>query len=193
MRKTVKVIVSSCLVISLSILSGCSQESKNNISDFNYKTDMQIFYNRNGVHIPMTKSDTGYYYVGDDNIVIYVDKDSMEATPLCFKPNCLHDDPSDCDAYFNISDYIPANTYLGTNIQYYEDNLYMVCGEYDESNIEYNTYLMRCDKNGNNRVQLTDYFKHSFYDWFIHRAIFIIPMINLYSVFRFHHPKAHRK
>ncbi len=172
MNKLKKTILFILLSIYIILLPSCSTNNLDNYSNFDYNTDMQIFYHRNGTNVPMTKSDTGYYYVGDDNIVIYVDKESKKATPLCYKPNCLHDDKDTCDAYFNLSEYIPVDMHLGTVIQYHNNYLYMVCGEYDESNIQYHTYLMRCNKDGSERKQITDYFKHSFYDWFIHRGFF---------------------
>ena len=36
-----------------------------------------------GGNAPMTKSDKGYYYIGEDGIVIFIDKETKKATPLC--------------------------------------------------------------------------------------------------------------
>ena len=159
---------------------GCSskQNDDNHIDYINWSTDMQIMYHQGGAYVPMTKSDTGYYYIGDDGIVIYVDKESKKATPLCSKPNCLHDDKGTCDAYFDISEYFvidPMFGCFGTAIQYYDGHLYMICGEYDQSYIEYKTYLLKMDPDGNNQERLTDYFDKAFTDWFIHRGYFYYP------------------
>ena len=164
-------IISSTLYIPV----GCESANKDKTSDFNYATDMQYIYYGGNFNAPITKSDTGYYYVGSDSIIIYVDKESLTATPLCFEPNCLHDNPTECNAYFNIAELLDADYAAGgisTVLQYYNGKLYMVCGEYDKSHIEYNTYLMRCDADGSNREQVTDYFDKPFTQWFIHRGYF---------------------
>ncbi len=172
-----------CIILVLSsilsfTLSGCTNdESKSGFQDtlIDYSTDMQIVYHGSGTVTPMTKSDKGYYYVGDDRIIIYIDGNTQKATPLCAKPDCMHNNPDTCDAYVNLSENISMDSLwgsLGTAIQYYDGYLYMVCGEYDKSMIEYNTYLMKMDKDGTNRQKITDYFDSSFTNWFIHRGYF---------------------
>ena len=165
------------IMISGIFITGCTND-ENNVTDnsesvINYSTDMQITYHTTGANVPMTKSDKGYYYVGGDGIVIFVDKESKKATPLCTKPNCLHDDPESCDAYFNFSLNNTADSAVGvthTVIQYNEGSLYMVCGEYDESYTKYRQYLLKTNTDGTNRERVTDYLEHSFTDWFIHRG-----------------------
>ena len=173
MNRLKKVICISLILGMLTLPSGCDENKTNSSSEFNPETDMQYFYHSGIANTPATKSETGYYYVGDDGIIIYVDKESMSATPLCFEPNCMHDDPEVCNAYFNISENLKPDSAIGTvstAIQYYEGSLYMVCGEYDQSHIEYNTYLIRCDEDGSNCEQITDYFDMNFFQWFIHRG-----------------------
>lgn len=171
--------VLALIMLSGICITGCAKDVNDAADDsesaINYSTDMQITYHTTGSNVPMTKSDKGYYYVGGDGIVIFVDKESKKATPLCTKPNCLHDDPETCDAYFDfsISNLIdPAVGSVTTAIQYNEGSLYMVCGEYDESYIKYNRYLLKADPDGTNRERATDYLEHSFNDWFIHRGYF---------------------
>lgn len=98
----------------------------------------------------------------------------------------MHNDPDTCDAYVNSSENISQDSLwgsLGTAIQYYQGYLYMVCGEYDKSMIEYNTYLMKMDKDGTNRQKVTDYFDSPFTNWFIHQGYFIILTL-LFSEYR---------
>lgn len=159
--------------------AGCAKDA-NSITDssesaINYSTDMQITYHNIGTNVPMTKSDNGYYYVGGDGIVIFVDKESKKATPLCTKPNCMHDDYETCDAYFNFSLSNLIDSAVGassTAIQYNEGSLYMMCGEYDESYVKYNQYLLKVNPDGTNRERATDYLEHSLSDWFIHKGYF---------------------
>ena len=174
-----------CLILALSsifvfTLFGCTNDKSKPISQnalIDYSNDMQITYlcSGGGSSIPATKSDTGYYYIGDDRIIIYIDSKTQKATPLCAKPDCMHNDPDTCDAYVNSSENISQDSLwgsLGTAIQYYQGYLYMVCGEYDKSMIEYNTYLMKMDKDGTNRQKVTDYFDSPFTNWFIHQGYF---------------------
>ena len=172
-----------CIILVLSsvlsfTLSGCTNdENKSVFQDtlIDYSKDMQIVYHGSGTVTPMTKSDKGYYYVGEDRIIIYIDGNTHKAIPLCAKPDCMHDDPDACDAYVNLSENISMDSLwgsLGTAIQYYDGYLYMVCGEYDKSMIEYNTYLMKMDKDGTNRQKITDYFDSLFTNWFIHQGYF---------------------
>ena len=46
--------------------------------EVDYSSDMQIMYLCSGgsTSVPITKSDTGYYYIGEDKILIYIDKES---------------------------------------------------------------------------------------------------------------------
>lgn len=174
-----------CLILAFSsifvfTLFGCTNDKSKPISQnalIDYSNDMQITYlcSGGGSSIPATKSDTGYYYIGDDRIIIYIDSKTQKATPLCAKPDCMHNDPDTCDAYVNSSENISQDSLwgsLGTAIQYYQGYLYMVCGEYDKSMIEYNTYLMKMDKDGTNRQKVTDYFDSPFTNWFIHQGYF---------------------
>lgn len=177
MRRILSGLLSLSLIL-IPIFTGCSYGDKKEISEISfidYNCDMQIVYQGSGATVPMTKSDTGYYYVGEDRIIIYVDGKTKKATPLCSKPNCMHDDPNSCNAYLNISENIAINTLLGsvgTAIQYYDGSIYAVCGEYDNSMIEYKTYLMRMNADGNNREHITDYFDFTFTKWFIHQGYF---------------------
>lgn len=176
MKKSVCIAL-SLLVVLVCFLSGCDKGSGEFSMD--YSTDMQLMYLCSGgsVGVPMTKSDTGYYYIGkgvrDKRIVIYIDKESKKATPLCSKPNCMHDDIDECDAYVNSSETVAVDTIFGATgnlIQYYDGSLYLLCGEYDESYINYNTYIMKMNLDGTDREKITDYFDFHVNYWFIHRG-----------------------
>ena len=71
MKGIVKRIISG--VLSTAMLAVCAtnftsckvNNTQTTNSSFNYETDMQyIYYGTGGRYEPMTKSDTGYYYVG---------------------------------------------------------------------------------------------------------------------------------
>lgn len=185
MKKFVcKLLVVMC-VISL-LLTGCENtkyktNNNQNSLELNYSTDMQIMYLCSGgnIGVPMTKSDTGYYYIGkgisDTRMIIYIDKESKKATPLCSKPNCIHDDIEECDAYVSSSSNLAVDTIFGATgnlIQYYEGSLYLLCAEYDKSFINYNTYILKMDLDGGNRTQITEYFDFPVTRWCLHRGYF---------------------
>ena len=157
------------------VCGGCESDKstassmQNQYIDFN--TDMQCIYSTTTSYVPMTKSDKGYYYVGEDGIVIYVDASTQKATPLCSKPNCTHDDPDTCDAYLKTAGTI--NTLfgsLGQVIQYYDGSLYILCGEDNKSGTEYNVYLMKMNPDGTGHEKVTDNFDFEVIYWFIHRG-----------------------
>ena len=176
MKKSVCVLF-SILVVLACLLSGCNKGSDEFSMD--YSTDMQIMYLCGGgsISVPMTKSDTGYYYLGrgieGTRIVIYIDKESKKATPLCSKPNCMHDDIEICDAYVKSSETVSIDTMFGATgnlIQCYKGSLYLLCGEYDESFINYNPYIMKMNLDGSNREKVTNYFDFSVKYWCMHRG-----------------------
>ena len=181
----------TCFVLVFLILVSCSLTGCENVSinevdkestlEINYTTDMQTMYFCSGgnVSVPMTKSDTGYYYIGgkagERRVILYIDKKTQKATPLCSKTNCLHDEPDFCDAYINITENIMIDTIFGATgnlIQYYEGSLYLLCGEYDKSYINYSTYLMKMDVDGSNRTKVTEYFCFPVTRWCLHRGFF---------------------
>ena len=166
MKKTTAMMALLLIICAAVFFYGCTNKSSCSNSDdayINYATDMQLMYHIGG-NAPMTKSDKGYYYIGEDGIVIFIDKETKKATPLCSKPNCTHDDPETCDAYLNLTEM--------PQIQYNDGYLYALCGEYDKSYINYNTYLMRMKPDGSQRENLTGNFNFYAFEWFIHRGYF---------------------
>ena len=161
MKKTTAMMALLLTIYAAVFFYGCTNKSSySNFDDayINYATDMQLMYHIGG-NAPMTKSDKGYYYIGEDGIVIFIDKETKKATPLCSKPNCTHDDPEACDAYLNLTQ--KPDTLVGAHdsaIQYNDGYLYALCGEYDKSYINYNTYLMRMKPDGSQRENLTGSF-----------------------------------
>lgn len=179
MKGLVKKIISgllstAMLTVCATSFTSCKSDDtpKTTNSSFNYETDMQYMYYGGGTYAPMTKSDTGYYYVGEHDMIIYIDKESQKATPLCSKPNCLHTDDKACDAYFDLG--ATVDTSFGTSsvpIQYYKGNLYMVIREEDNDGIIY-SYLIRTDKSGKNKEYLTGKLDFNTSKWMIHRGYF---------------------
>lgn len=69
-----------CMCAGTALLgSGCSTDQQPTVnSTFNYETDMQYIYCSAGTCAALTKTDTGYYYVGDHDILIYISTRSQK-------------------------------------------------------------------------------------------------------------------
>lgn len=78
MKKTTAMMALLLTIYAAVFFYGCTNKSSYSNSDdayINYATDMQLMYHIGG-NAPMTKSDKGYYYIGEDGIVIFIDKET---------------------------------------------------------------------------------------------------------------------
>ena len=181
MKRLAKKVISGVLSTAMMALCATSltackidETPKTTNSSFNYETDMQyIYYGTGGRYEPMTKSDTGYYYVGEHDMIIYIDKESQKATPLCSKPNCLHSDPEACDAYFDLATDVDVTFFtMSVPIQYYKGNLYMVTKQWSDDGLSSEYYLTKTNKSGKNAENITKPLDFSVCKWMIHRGYF---------------------
>ena len=176
MKKNYALIIAVMLILSVINLSACTDNSNStqNISQtgFNYSTDMQYYYNNiSDSKLRCTESEKGYYYRGDHGIVIFIDKNTMDGTPLCNKVNCLHNDPDECDAYgYGI-------------IQYYNGYLFTDKSEYDDKKMSDITYIYKVSEDGTNKEKITNGFKDMILDWFIHKSsLYYVTDLGLYRI-----------
>lgn len=170
MKKVISLFLICCMLVLL--LSGCNNSTGKSNSDYDFLTDMQYgyCYMSNG-RMNCTESEKGYYYLGDHNILLFVDKQSMEGTPLCNKVNCLHNDPDECEAYgYGITQY--NNGYL-----------YTMISEYDNEKMTDIQYIMRVSEDGTVKEKITNGFDEYTLDWFIHRGyIYYVTHTGLYKL-----------
>lgn len=167
MKKTIAFVFTVILLVS--VLCGCNDKENTYGSAFNYKTDYQYYYNTlGGCTLPITKSETGYYFFLQNRFLYYLDKESMQATPLCNKVNCLHNDRDECSAYFNT--FQVPSTIAGANIvQYYEDSLYMLLREEDQYGALLSNSLYKVSLDGTTREHLITFEDYA-NNWIIHRG-----------------------
>lgn len=169
MKRIISVVLLIGIILSL---CACADESKR-VTDtqdpLDYNTDFQYYYsNINGFNSSMTKSDTGYYIFLLNRFLYYIDKETMEATPLCSKVNCTHTDRSVCDAYFNTY-AVPWSTQ--NTIQYNNGQLYILNRNEDSYGNFEGTSLYSVSLDGSERNELAS-FKEGFENWLIHRGYF---------------------
>lgn len=171
-----KLLLTFTLII-LTVLCSCAPKSSLNQTDeiYNFETDVQHYYNPGHMRIPVTASEEGYYYVVTGGLVIYVDKETMQGTPLCNKANCLHKGKETCNGYLLDAenyDYF-GNECFQRMIQYYEGHIYTVDSVENLEKESYDNILFRYNLDGTNRTKVTGALKEKhFLDWFIHRGYF---------------------
>lgn len=110
------------------------------IKGINLKNVPPNYWNTNDVY-RVAAAENGYYYITDENMLVYFDMDGKEAVPVCARPECTHDS-TDCDACLN-------NCVI-YNIYYYNGNLYYMPIENGMAK------LCRMDSSGSSRQILGD-------------------------------------
>ncbi len=173
MKRIICLILLCCMLVPL--LSACDDSAGdstiNSNSAYNFKTDYQYYYH--GLHsggLPIAKSETGYYFFLSTRFLYYMDKESLETTPLCNKVNCLHNDRDECDAFFNTY-LVPSDLGGSFNIQYYDDSLYMLLRDEDENGNFFGTSFYKVSLDGVTREKLIE-FDHGLSAWLVHRGYF---------------------
>ncbi|MBQ7965062.1 MAG: hypothetical protein IJ331_03155 [Ruminococcus sp.] len=173
MKRIICLILLCCMLVPL--LSACDDSvgdsTVNRNSAYNFKTDYQYYYH--GLlsgGLPIAKSETGYYFFLPTRFLYYIDKESLETTPLCNKVNCLHNDRDECDAFFNTF-LVPSDIGGSFNIQYYDDSLYMLLRDEDEYGQFVGASFYKVSLDGVTREKLIE-FDHGLSAWLVHRGYF---------------------
>lgn len=101
----------------------------------------------NDMSMGCCQTEAGYYLLSNTFKIHYIDRESMEATPLCFDPDCSHPDNDNCQAYFL------DNTYL----QVYKGKLYADRRETKlEDRFETKVCLYEMELDGSSRRKVMD-------------------------------------
>ncbi|MCR5608516.1 MAG: hypothetical protein K6G26_05585 [Lachnospiraceae bacterium] len=120
--------IMSIVIMSVILACGCSKKdgvNVDNTQEISEITDIEILYYND-------------YYIGDNGQLMYYDNEKKSGYPLCFKPNCNHED-GECDSLFK-----------GTIEQIYEDNDFIYC----MTSCSTTTQIERCKKDGSNHELL---------------------------------------
>lgn len=139
------------------LLCSCKKNISNASSDYCFETDYQYQYYDQTVFISnhLAEAPKGYYYISKENLLRFIDKETMEDIIVCGKPDCLHD----TSAELTVEDREKCNAYMKTTyfyLHYYEDYLYYTSSEYDERRGFYSA-LTRISLDGSQRKIVWDY------------------------------------
>ena len=126
-------------------LTACgSDEVAMESEEFNLETDFQSEYCDLTLEAhPMVEVEDGYYILVG-YYLYYVDKETMEYTPLCNKPNCLHQEESDQMKVMDCNAMFYTSRMFYTSLNYYKQHLYTVAIEMmtDENGLPEQKYVM---------------------------------------------------
>lgn len=148
----------------INVFCGCNSEPSNNSVNiekgiYNYLTDAPL---SKSMPIPsdvnIAKCETGYYVL-NGNKIYYVEQSTMDAIPLCNKPNCTHNNNG-------------CNAILGNvrNIYYSDGYIYYLSDAGEEKGFIGN-YLVKMSPDGSTKENIL-YLELSPTDWTIHRNTF---------------------
>lgn len=144
MGKNTKIIIVVVIMITLTITAiGCNK--KINIeqtgffdSQYNIETDDQLYSD----YFTMAVVEGGYYIL-NNSFLYFFDKESKEMVYVCSLLDCSHNSV-DCDAYMNYA----------VNIWYYDNSIYYVDGEEDNSSGTIDYVLYKSAMDGSNRERI---------------------------------------
>lgn len=158
MKRFISAVLSALIITA--VFCGCNNNGeKPSDNKYNYLTDTQLAFSP---VLPIgegniAKCETGYYALATDKIY-YIENETMKSTPLCNKPNCMHNSES-CNAKIGIVD----------NIAYYDGNIYYMA----KAGIDYKFEgwcLTKMSADGSKKeilLHTTD----NCNDWIIHRGV----------------------
>lgn len=155
-----RVLISIILIISITLIGcGCNDSNNEHDEHYNYITDCQLtksaaypgYYN-------VTKCETGYYTLASKTLY-YVEGSTMQATPLCNKPNCMHNDES-CNAHIDLVD----NIFYSDGYIYYEKSA-------DETHGFEGSSFVKMSADGSQKEEVL-YMEISPVDWIVHKGKF---------------------
>lgn len=142
-----KILAIAIGLFAVAFCGGCSgQKEKQKEQKYMNIQDNDAIYAEDLIGYDMAsglcQTESGYYFFSNTSRINYIDRESMEATPLCFDPDCSHPMDESCQAYFRDC----------VNIQIYQGKLYADRREYEEDYAgELKVCLYEMDLDGSNR------------------------------------------
>lgn len=171
-QRFIKKLFFSILSVMILTFTGCGTQAL--VKSSSYQAEYlpeedcpyQSFTWKDNTQFIVATEDGCYYLIGA--YLFFMDWDTMQSVPLCFKTDCLHTEETDplkipfCDAYMgNTSAYRPF-------LALYQDKLYTIC--LDRTTAKSNFVEMNLDGSGR-KILYPIYDHNTPYNIFMHRGV----------------------
>ena len=166
-KPSAKAIPAILLAALFAFSSGCTGE-RDYGTEYNPETDFQYSYDNQNAYQTMVQSDGKGQYLAKNGYIYYYSNETNKLTPLCNKPNCLHDIESDMNRQNDCNAFIGRQNEF---IQYYEGNVY--CFAEDLVEKEKHSCLYRISRDGSRRDKIftaSEEMNVNVTAWLIHRG-----------------------
>ena len=178
-----RILLTVLICLLLLNITACNTEKSEKIN--NKSLTSYEFECNNGIAAYYSSGETGMC-IFLNFFLYYVDYNTMEKTPICNKPDCLHDkeelgDHRNCNAYFGVA---------SKNFAYIEDKVYIVCEETSGSisgtvSGTESTVLYEVPIDGSNRKELLKLDDVCHIDSLIHKG-YVYLLTNKYDASKGH-------
>ena len=164
MKKQISIALAAAM-LACSLFCGCRSDETDHKNDINHDNikyentyidgqDYQFQFYNNPAFSKINQAENGYYFISN-NYFYYIDGKTMKTTPLCSKPNCLHDKEDDADEKQNCNAY--ADTSIPDAYQQlvcYGNNIYYIRKYTDEDDEQTYSEIVRVSSDGSSRETL---------------------------------------
>ena len=130
-RNLLKLILLSILGAVALTLTGCGSQAL--VESSSYKAEYlpeedynYLSYNWWDQKQRMAQSDEGIYFLAKDYL-FFMDWDTKQTVPLCFKTDCLHADETDQEKIVYCDAFMGGDIVSSPFLAYYRDKLYTIC------------------------------------------------------------------
>ncbi len=121
MKKRIAALI--LVLAALLTLGACQKGPKEQGEAFNPETDYAHLDEAGCFGSYVAEAPAGYYFISG-YYLYYADRETMEAIPLCNKPDCKHHEETDDSKVYECNAFLGLVPY----VQYYEGALYAVEG-----------------------------------------------------------------
>ena len=130
-RNLLKLILLTFLCAAALTLTGCGSQAL--VESSSYKTEYlpeedynYLSYSWWDESQRMAQSDKGIYFLAG-YYLFFMDWDTRQTVPLCFKPDCLHADETDQEKVVFCDAFIGGGAVQTPFLAYYRDKIYTIC------------------------------------------------------------------
>ena len=178
MKKFVSLLLVLCMIIGLApALSGCgvnhdfkAPEYYADLPDTYVEgADYQNTFSVGSGGPFITPADGGYYFLSG-NYLCFLDGETLDAVPVCNRPDCQHNDTS-CNAYFDVG-WLPF-------IQAYEGDLFISTQTSENGGMSAELYVVDPDTCKREKIcKIPHAFGSNYWQYMLHRGYLYILYLN---------------